>query len=221
MPQTIGIVTYNQPVTTNEPRSLEWFTRLSSPTSGEDVGRTVLDFFLNFSDTAVPKKEAIVVASVPAADVYYHVTIAGTTATKKFAIPSYTADANTTAEVAAEIAAVINAHPDIFATVLSGSTVTVTALAPGDTFTCTVSCTNKANDSAAAGAISTSTMTPASGTMRYGKIFTIANSISVNSNQFRLNIAARAYDGALTPVLLGGETALSKASPKSTAEYTA
>jgi hypothetical protein len=221
MPQTIGIVTYDQPVTTNEARSLEWFSRLSSPTTGADAGRTVVDFYLNFSDDAVPQKEEILVESVPGADAYYHVTIAGTTSTKKFAIPSYTADTNTTAEIAAEIAAIVGTHPDVFATVLSGSTVTVTSLVPGDNFTCTVSCSNKADNSAVNSAISTSTATAASGTMSYGKIFSVANYISVRSNQFRLDMVARAYDGADPPVILGGDTALAKASPRSTADYTA
>lgn len=221
MAQTLGIVTYNQTVTTDEPRSLEWFSRLSSPVGGADAGRTVLDFYLNFSDNAVPQKQEITVASVPGADCYYHVTIAGTTTTKKFSIPSYSADTNTTAEMAAEIASIVGTHPDVFATVLTGSTVTVTALVPGDDFTCTVSCTNRADNSAVNAAISTTTATAASGTINYGKVFAVANFISVRSGQFRLEMLARAYDGGATPVLLGGETALSKSSPKTTAEYTA
>ena len=220
MPQTTGIVTYNQSVTTEQPRSLEWFTRSSSPTAGTDVGRTVLDFYLNFSDTSVPQRETVTVASVPAADCYYHVTIVGTTATKKFSIPSYNADTNTTAEIAAEIASIVSTHPDVVAT-STGSVVTITAVIPGDDFTCTVSCTNKADNSTVNAAISTTTATAASGTVDYGKVFSVANYIAVRSGQFRLEMVARAYDGSATPVLLGGETALSKASPKTTAEYTA
>ena len=90
---------------------------------------------------------------------------------------------------------------------------TVTALVPGDDFTCTVSCTNRADNTAVNAAISTTTATAASGTVNYGKVFAVANFISVRSRQFRLEMLARAYDGGSTPVLLGGETALSRRSP--------
>lgn len=183
-----------------------------------------MEIYVNFSDSAVPQTEEIDITSVPGADAYYHVTIVGPTGTRKFAYPSFSADTNTTQEVAAGLAEILDAHPDIHATVLSGtpSTITIKSLVPGQSFTCTVSCTNQADNTTVNSAISTSTVTPASGTVRYGKMFDLAAYLSVQSGQFRAQVVGRSYDGSNpSPTLVGGETTLSKASPLTTAQYTA
>lgn len=233
MAETKGLLTYNQQSTITEARSLEWFTTVSSPVSGTDAGRTVVTFYANFSDDAVPQNSEVAIdASVPAADTYYTVTIdrgagggfGSYTQVRSYTFLSLQSAANTAATIATELARLINTHPDLIAEVLAAApaVIEITGAIPGDPFTVTVSCNNKADDAAVNGKISVTTPTAASGTVNFGKMFEAAMYLDVQSGQPRLSMATRAFDGAY-PVAAqaGAETILTKASPILTSVYTA
>ena len=219
---TRGLLEYTQTVTSTEPRSLEFYTNVYSPTSGANSGKTLIDYYVNYNDAAVSKVEAVTIATpVAAANAYYTVTIAGTTTTTTFTFLSLSADANTNAEVAAALAALINTHPDVVAT-SAAAIVTITGVVPGATFTCTVDCRAKADDSQVAVKISTATSTAASGTADTGLMFSMATFLSVASNLPKLNMDVTAYDGASpTPVALGSAKSLSTNSSQTMTVYLA
>lgn len=219
---TRGLLEYNQTVTSTEPRSLEYYTNVYSPTSGANSGKTLVDYYVNFNDAAVAQVEAVTIATpVAAADSYYTIKIVGTTTTTTFAFLSLSADTNSAPEVAAALAAIVNTHPDVVAT-SAAAIVTITGVVPGAAFTCTVDCRAKADDSQVASKISTATSTAASGTANSGLMFSMATYLSVASNLPKLNMDVTAYDGASpTPVQLGSPKSLSTNSSQTMTTYLA
>lgn len=216
---TKGLLSFDQNLTSTVSRTLEFYTDISQVPSGTYVGQTQVDFFVNLNDAAVPQVNTVTIASpVAAADSYYTVKITGVSTTNTFAFLSLAADVNSVTTIASNLATLINTHPEVVATSVSGI-ITITGVVPGAAFTVNVDCRVKSTDAQDSGKISTASVTVASGTAKSRKMFTAYINLSVVSNQPRFDAAVTAYDGAVSPTIVGAVRNVSSISSRTMTQY--
>lgn len=179
-----------------------------------DDGVTLL-YQLNMDATSQPQVSTVTInATMPVADCYYRVTIDDYTANAAQISTLFfaTASALTAPDVAARLAALINAatpnRPDVSA-VASTNTVVVTSMLAGTNgaFTVTVECLQASNGSAVSGSpITQATTTAASGTGRNRSVMLFTFEIGASTSTANspaapeLQISGVWYNGAAVPV---------------------
>lgn len=216
---TKGLLSFDQSLTSTVSRTLEFYTDVTQVASGDYAGQTQVDFVVNMNDDAVAQVNTVTIASpVAAADSYYTVKITGVSTTTTFAFLSLAADVNSVTTIAANLAALVNTHPEVVATNASG-VITITGVVPGAAFTVAVDCRVKASDTQDTGKISTASVTAASGTAKSRKMFTAYLDLSVASNQPRFEAAVTAFDGAASPTIVGSVRNISSSSSKTMTQY--
>lgn len=203
---SITDLTYTATTTTTSSVSLEVEARVS--VAGADVK---VEHWYNLDADSEPQVETVTIdqTNLATVDAYYKVTVAGPTVTKTYAyefdadaIPALTED-----DVALELAALVNLHPEVAAAI--GSTgfendIVITGTTPGTAgaFTVTVACVQVSDNSTVSSAISTTTTASASGTGQVRKLGEVTVGPTIDANrkaaiQFK---SGSFFNGAATPV---------------------
>lgn len=178
---TAGTLTYNSTVKTVEQISLEVESRVY-----QEGTLSRIEVWMNLDKAAEAQIDVVAIApTLPDDDSYFKVTVAGPTTTKTYVLEYLDASTVTATAIAADLAALVNLHPDVAASPRTGANAnsfSVQSVLPGanGAFVLELECVKQTDNSAIAGKI-TSTSTPGTGTGKVRKVGEVE--ISVQASQ--------------------------------------
>lgn len=196
-----GSNTYTATSTATATITLENESRVSFP-DGSDV---MIEGWWNLDRDADPEIQTISIDGVPVADAYIWVTIAGPIVTKRFTLYYDAIAGMTAAQVATELAMLINLHTDVTAQATDNNII-VTSVLPGTNgaFTPTVGCNAAADDSAVSGILSVTQTAEATGTGKVRKLLDALFELEIVNGFPALRLGTvRFFNGAIAPAPAG------------------